>query len=85
MLPNSKRFSGGATDHKMQLDKRRSGPILPGRAKMSFRAPSISTVAKVVGRLKKKYDRNKSRDNKLSANKMSTMHRIAITIATHLC
>lgn len=25
---------------------------IPGRAKMSFRAPSMSTVAKVVGRLK---------------------------------
>lgn len=29
--------------------------MLPGRAKMSFRVPSMSTVAKVVGRLR---DRN---------------------------
>lgn len=38
----------------MQLDERRLVAALPGRAKMSFRAPSMSTVAKVVGRLKGK-------------------------------
>lgn len=53
MLSNSKRFSG-KRGCKMQLDERRLGAVLPGRAKMSFRAPSMSTVAKVVGRLKGK-------------------------------
>lgn len=44
----------------MHLDERRLAAVLPGRAKMSFRAPSMSTVAKVVGRLKgQKHDRNK--------------------------
>lgn len=51
MLSNSKRFPGG---NRPQGATRQSGTLLPGRAKMSLRAPSMSTVAKVVGRLKGK-------------------------------